>query len=370
MDIVETVPPLTPYIQRASFSIPNTEKTDLLLRDLNALTEHHRRHSPAYARILEKLHFAGPSATIEDLPYLPVSLFKSHLLTSVPDSSVRNVLTSSGTTGQQLSKITVDSTTADRQARGLANSIQSVLGPKRLPMILVDTPSLLKDPSLMSARGAGVLGMMRFGHDHFFALDDHMHLNMSGLRAFCEKHGNGPFAIFGFTFMVWKYLIGSIEQAGDRLDLSNGILIHSGGWKKLADEAVDNATFKSRTTAATRIRHIYNFYGMVEQIGSIFLEGEDGLLYPPNFADVLVRNPLTWKPAELGEIGVIQVLSILPSSYPGHSLLTEDLGILHYVDRPDLSGGRLGKAITVIGRAPASELRGCSDVHAFGAPPV
>ena len=102
---------------------------------------------------------------------------------------------------------------------------------------------------------------------------------------------------------------------------------------------------------------------MVEQIGSIFLEGEDGLLYAPDFGDVIIRDPETWAPAPPGEVGVIQLLSALPRSYPGHSLLTEDLGVLEAVDSG--CGGRLGKAIRVIGRAPKVELRGCSDVHAF-----
>ena len=29
--------------------------------------------------------------------------------------------------------------------------------------------------------------------------------------------------------------------------------------------------------------------------------------------------------------------------------------------------GRMGKAVRILGRAPKTELRGCSDIHAFGA---
>jgi hypothetical protein len=95
------------------------------------------------------------------------------------------------------------------------------------------------------------------------------------------------------------------------------------------------------------------------------LEGEDGYLYPPNFGDVIVRDPVTLEPAPLGTPGVIQVLSILPRSYPGHSILTEDLGVIHGVD--DSTCGRLGKRFSVLGRVPKTELRGCSDVHAVQA---
>jgi hypothetical protein len=75
-----------------------------------------------------------------------------------------------------------------------------------------------------------------------------------------------------------------------------------------------------------------------------------------------VRDPITWEPAPMGTPGVLQVLSLLPLSYPGHSVLTEDLGIIHGID--DAQGGRYGKYFSVLGRIPKAELRGCSDVHA------
>jgi hypothetical protein len=61
-----------------------------------------------------------------------------------------------------------------------------------------------------------------------------------------------------------------------------------------------------------------------------------------------------------GETGVIQVLSLLPGSYPGHSLLSEDMGVIEKVDpRQD---GWMGKGLRIFGRVPKAELRGCSDV--------
>ncbi len=108
------------------------------------------------------------------------------------------------------------------------------------------------------------------------------------------------------------------------------------------------------------ISRIFNFYGFVEQIGSVFIEGADGFLYPPNFTDVIIRRPDTWEPADIGEEGVIQVVSLLPKSYPGHSVLTEDLGKIITIDAG--VNGRFGKAIQVIGRVSKVELRGCSDV--------
>ena len=51
---------------------------------------------------------------------------------------------------------------------------------------------------------------------------------------------------------------------------------------------------------------------MVEQTGSLFLEGPGGLLYPPIFSEVIIRDPLSWKPVEEGKEGIIQVISLIP----------------------------------------------------------
>ena len=87
-----------------------------------------------------------------------------------------------------------------------------------------------------------------------------------------------------------------------------------------------------------------------------------GFLHAPNIADVVVRDPETWEARRDGEVGVAQMVSALPESYPGHSILTEDLARVEAVD--DCPCGRRGKAVSILGRVPEAELRGCSDTHA------
>ena len=47
---------------------------------------------------------------------------------------------------------------------------------------------------------------------------------------------------------------------------------------------------------------------------------------------------------------------------PGHSLITEDEGIITGID--NCKCGRLGKTIKILGRIKSAELRGCSDTYA------
>jgi hypothetical protein len=346
--------------ERPQFSIDQDEKSRLLATEMSDLVRRHRAGSSDYARICDVLGVPESFDDLAQVPYLPVSLFKTHELRSVPTDEVFKVMTSSGTTGQAVSRVVLDRETAGLQSKALSRVMRRVLGNQRLPMIIVDTPNVIKDRKMFSARGAGLLGMMPFGRDHFYALDDDMKLDLDGLQDFLRHRKPGPVLIFGFTFMVWKYFLSALAETGTTIDLSGGVLVHSGGWKKLADEAVGNAEFKATTAELTGLTRVHNFYGMVEQIGTVFLEGPDGDgLYCPDFADVIIRNPETWAEQPVGEPGLIEVVSTLPTSYPGHVLLTEDLGVVHGVDDGDWPG----KRFSVHGRLPRAEARGCSDTY-------
>src|SRR6185295_4967906 len=95
------------------------------------------------------------------------------------------------------------------------------------------TRKVIMDPRMLTARGAGVLGMMKFGAKATFALDPDLNVVEADVLSFVERHGRQPFLIFGFTFLVWLKLFKTFEHRG--LDLSNAIIIHSGGWKKMEE---------------------------------------------------------------------------------------------------------------------------------------
>lgn len=341
------------------YGLAQVEKERVLLPALNQLVAHHRDHCAPFAALL-KSQGGWSTLRIADVPFLPVRLFKEHLLESVTDAERFKVITSSGTTGQQVSRITLDRKTAGYQTKAMVKIMQEFLGKDRLPMLIIDHPGVIKDRQSFSARGAGILGMSNFGRNQTYALvDETMQLDIDGVTAFLNKWGEAPILLFGFTFMVWKFLVRVPEENGQRLNIPNGVLVHSGGWKKLEDEAVGHDEFKRRVAAVSGIRRVHNFYGMVEQVGSIFVECECGRLHVPSFAEVVIRRAADWSEAPMGEEGLIQVLSCLPHSYPGHSLLTEDIGALTGQD--DCPCGRLGRTFRVVGRLPKAEARGCSD---------
>lgn len=344
------------------YALPHREKQGVFSKALTELTQYHREHCPEYRRLLQALGCPeGMECTVENTPFLPVSIFKELELRSVPEDAVFKTLTSSGTTGQKVSKIYLDADTSAGQQQVLCRIMADFLGEQRLPYLVLDTKRVLKDRAMFSARGAGILGFSIFGSRTCYALDENMELDLDGVRAFLARHEGETIFLFGFTFMIWKHVVRALEERGERLNIPNGILVHGGGWKKLAGEAVSPEEFKARIKAATGVERVSNYYGMAEQTGCIYMECPCGHLHASVWSDVVIRRGTDYSVCAPGEEGVIQVLSMLPRSYPGHSLLTEDMGVL--LGEDDCPCGRKGKYFKVTGRAPRAEVRGCSDTY-------
>lgn len=348
------------------FSLNEREKGKLLTERLLELTKNHQRNCPEYRRMLEGIGFDEDKVqSYKDIPFLPVRLFKEMELKSIPDEEIVKTMTSSGTTGQAVSKIFLDRETSANQQKTMVKIVSDFTGSGRMPMIIIDCPSVVKNRAMFSARGAGILGFSIFGARKIYALDDEMKLDVEGVRDFLDKFHGQKILLFGFTFMIWQHFYKELlrlKEDGVTFDLSNGILIHGGGWKKLISEAVSHDEFHRRMQEACGLHDIHDYYGMVEQTGCIYMECEHGHLHASNFSDVIIRRPLDFSEANIGETGIIQVVSTIPESYPGHSLLTEDEGAILGID--DCPCGRKGKYFKINGRLKNAEIRGCSDTYA------
>lgn len=347
------------------YSLNAEEKEKLLTKRLTELTGMHRENCPEYRKMLEASGFELDCVkTWKDLLFLPVRLFKELELKSVSQGDVVKTMTSSGTTGQAVSRIFLDRITASNQQKTMVKIVSDFTGSARMPMIIIDCPGVVKNRAMFSARGAGILGFSIFGSKKIYALDDEMKLDAAGMREFLDKFRGQKILLFGFTFMIWQHFYKELlrlKAEGIEFDLSNGILIHGGGWKKLVSEAVSEEEFHRRLKDVCGLEHVHDYYGMVEQTGCIYMECEYGHLHASVFSDVVMRRPADFSVCEIGEKGIIQVVSAIPESYPGHSLLTEDEGVV--LGEDDCPCGRKGKYFKVLGRLKNAEIRGCSDTY-------
>ncbi len=344
------------------YSLKKTEKQALYQRVLSELTLHHYSHCREYKRILDAMGYdPKKAAPLEAQPMLPVRLFKEYDLLSIPREEVAKTMTSSGTSGQKVSRVFLDKANTRAQTKVLTEIISSFIGKKRLPLLILDTRLALKDRSMFSARGAGIVGFSTFGREIMYALDENMQLDISGIRQFLAKHRDEPILLFGYTYMIWQYVVCALREAGTAMKIENGSLFHIGGWKKLKDQMVDAPTYNQVIREVLGNVSVHNYYGMAEQLGSVFVECEYGHMHCSNFSDILIRRPGDFSCAAPNERGLIELVSLLPTSYPGHILLTEDEGEI--IGEDDCPCGRNGKYFKIHGRIKGAEIRGCSDTY-------
>jgi len=345
------------------YSLDKRQKSDLFNDYLFELTQHHYQNCYQYEIMLNSLGYdINKKSSYTEIPFLPVRLFKMFELRSIPVTNILKTMTSSGTSGQDVSKIFLDKETSVDQTRALSKIVSTFLDAKRSPMIIIDSESILKNRNLFSARGAGIIGFSMFGSKRLYALNENMEIDVERLVDFVNHYQNDRIFLFGFTFMIYQHFIQELEKNKVKLDLSNAVLIHGGGWKKLINKSISNVDFKNTLDQLCGINSVHDYYGMVEQTGSIYMECENGHLHSSVFSDIIIRDPYDFSIAPPGQQGIIQTLSLLPKSYPGHSLLSEDEGIL--LGEDDCSCGRLGKYFKITGRIKNAEIRGCSDTYA------
>ena len=353
---------LNEVLRLEPYSLNHAEKEQLYRKAMGALTLHHYHNCEEYRKILDAMGYdPHKEVSAANQPMLPVRLFKSFTLSSTSKDQIVKTMTSSGTSGQAVSRIFLDKENARNQTRVLTEIITSFIGKKRLPLIILDTEMVKKDRAMFSARGAGIIGFTTFGRDVLYALDENMQINISAIQEFLAKHSGGPVLFFGYTYMIWRHVVRELEEQGVTLSVEDGILFHIGGWKKLKAEAVSTEEFNQRIQSAVGNVRVHNYYGMAEQLGSVFVECEYGHMHCSNYSDVIIRRPQDFSAAEQGERGLIELLSLLPTSYPGHILLTEDEGKI--LGEDDCPCGRKGKYFKIIGRVQGAEIRGCSDTY-------
>ncbi len=351
------------FYAQETYGLDKGEKGNLVTKELIELTELHKEKCIYYANILQAMNYdASKVQHASDIPFFPVRLFKELDLLSVPRTEIFKTMTSSGTTGQAVSKIFVDKETAMIQQKVMIRILSDYLGKQRLPIMVVDTPEVMKDRKQFTARGAAIIGLQVMSRETTFILNDDMSLSIDLLTKFLEKNGDKKFLIFGFTFMVWQHLYQVVRKYDYKFDLSNGWLMTGGGWKKLIASSVTQEEFQKKMEETFGIVHFLDHYAMVEQTGCIYAECEYHHLHASIYSDVFIRRPEDFSLCDIGEEGIVQTVSVLPHSYPGHSLLTEDKGII--LGEDDCPCGRKGKYIKILGRISNAELRGCSDTYA------
>ena len=356
---------LEDLLQLPQYSLDDDEKNEVLLKLIKeqlpkAMANPHIKNLFVKQGIdIEKIE------RLEDVPFIPVQMFKHFDLSTNPDEKIARVIKSSGTTSGTQSIIPISKETAANQMKGLKSILENYLGQKRRVMITIDHKGINDPKKEITARGAGVRGFSIFAKEIIYVLKEYSNgelvLDMPVIERLQKEYSDKDAYAFGFTYIIWKTFCKQMHDRGLKLKFNDTIVFHGGGWKKLTAEKVSKEEF-SRTVAEvldTQPEKVHDFFGMAEQTGIIFVDCERGNKHVPNFSQVIVRDMRTLEPCKVGEKGLIEVMGALSNSYYSYAILTEDIGHLEGMD--GCPCGRRGRYFRFDSRVERAELRGCGD---------
>jgi len=353
------------------FGLSQEEKTPIFRAAMKEAFAHHITHNPLFEKYCMKkgLDLSYFPDDMADLPYIPVNLFKTKILSSIAKEKVKKTVKSSATTGNP-STIIVDQITSNRQTIVSSKVIKAFIGDHRRPFLILDEDPTTNRNSEINARIAATTGFIIFSNENQYLL----HKKNGDLSLEYEKiidilgkieESQEDVTIFGFTYILYHYVIRVLKERGHTFKLSpNTNIVHIGGWKKLDNQKVNKSDFCEdiKTVLSVSSNNIIDFYGFTEQMGLVY--GSRGLEPKSihNYADIIIRDIQSLEPVEIGKEGFIQILTPVPNSYPGVSVLTEDIGRI--VDKGLNLEGIPNKRFEIIGRAKKAEVRGCGDIMA------
>jgi len=335
---------------------------DEFLHDIKTLHMHNYENSEYYRNwigfffdisSINKLKKVLKTNDLAKFPYLPSSAFKYNKLISTSSEEVIKIMQSSGTSSGIPSKIFLDRKTSGLMTERLRIDTNKVIGSYRRPLFIVDDKNIFSNRKSFIARGAAIAGLIRYGSSIDFLLDGDS-INEKALFNL-KKNSSQEILIIGTTVNIWTKFIPLFSRLN--INLENASIVHGGGWKKLEKRRIDNVCFKDSIYQCCKINKVINFFGMVEQLGSISYECKAGNFHIPEASRFIVRSENDGSILSDGEIGLLQVNSILPYSYPGASILTDDLIM---IDSSSICRcGNRKPIFKYIGRVKMSEIRGC-----------
>ena len=338
---------------------------------MREVTRFHIEHCPPYARLCAARGFDVDAFTeLEDIPYLPTRFFKQRLLLSIPAERLFREVNSSATTSGTSSRMGLDRPTSRRQSKCFTKTVTERCGNTRRRFVVLDAPDTLERGAQVSARSSTIKSLLFLASSAEAVLDGRdgaLVLDEGKLEAALQGAADSdePVIVFGFTYVLYAHVVRKLMAKGVRYRLpADSIVVHIGGWKKLEAEKVTHEQLigDCADTFGVPTSHVIDIYGFTEQAGLIYPTCEAGRRHAMIWSEVVVRDPDTLEPLPHGQTGLLQFLTPIQTSYPGHSVLTEDMGVITGED--DCPCGRKGRTFTLMGRAPNSEVRGCGDIMA------
>lgn len=315
------------------FSISNDESFRSIALDLYQFQFH---HNPVYQRFCELLHRTPQTVDrLEDVPFLPISFFKTHRVVTT-DFEPGVVFASSGTTGTTTSSHFLKSEAVYRQS--FLTAFEQFYGNPGQYCILGLLPSYLERGQSSLVYMVNELVKLSGHPDSGFYLYNFSELDQTLARL--EAKGQ-PTLLIGVTYALLDF------AAQFPRVLKHTTVMETGGMKGRKKE-LTRSELHTELKEAFGLEQVHAEYGMTELLSQAY--AREGRFLTPPWMKLGLRDEtdplslLLHAPGRSGAINVIDLANIYSCSF----IATEDMG-------------RMGaEGMEILGRMDNSDIRGCS----------
>ena len=271
-----------------------------------------------------------------DVPFLPISFFKTHSVYPQQYPKPEVVFSSSGTTGSDRSQHKIHKLKTYRESFNRA--FRQFYGKPEELAILGLLPSYLeREGSSLIYMVDDLIGQSRIQESGYY-LYDHEALRDQLLKLEDKKQ---PTLLIGVSYALLDF----VEKYS--LDLNHTTVMETGGMKGKRKEMVKEELHRI-LQKGFGVDSIHSEYGMTELLSQAYSSGHNIFQAPP-WMKVMVRDtndPFCY--IENGNTGGLNIID-LANRYSCSFIATQDLGKLH-------NDG----SFEVVGRFDNSDIRGCN----------
>ncbi len=273
--------------------------------------------------------------TIDKIPFLPISFFKTHVITTgtfLPGI----IFTSSGTTQTSNSRHFVKDISLYKKS--FTTAFESFYGNIKDLCIIGLLPSYLeRNGSSLVIMVDELIQLSQHSQSGFYLYDfDKLKTMLQQLEEAKQKT-----ILIGVTFALLDFAVAC------PMSLQHTIIMETGGMKGRKKE-LTREEVHTQLQQAFRISSVHSEYGMTELLSQAYSQ-DNGIYHCPSWMKVLVRNeedPLhVTVTGKKGILNIIDLANIDSCAF----IATDDAGIV-YEDG----------SFEVLGRIDNSDLRGCS----------
>lgn len=316
-------------LERKIFSISNASEFNDVALDVFAFQF---EHVPVYKGFCQQLGITNPKE-IKEIPFLPISFFKSHEVISEgfhPELTFK----SSGTTGMNRSQHLVPFT--ELYETSFRNTFEHFFGKVEQTVVLGLLPNYLEqgDSSLVYMVD-NLIASSKSDLSGFF-LNNYDELIVTIKKA---KQANLPIVLIGVSYAL-------MDLADRKQDFSGVKVIETGGMKGRRKEMLKEE-LHAYLKEGLNVDNIYAEYGMTELLSQAYLL-EDLWFQCPNWMSIVIRDtndPLAFlNNHKTGGVNVIDLANLYSCAF----IATDDLGQIN------------DRRFKIIGRFDNSDIRGCN----------